>query len=317
MYLVEFTVNAGGDRKEVGYLMRGTTIEEAIENAKKRAKSEFTSVRSIVKVTARESQEKDKEYINDIISNTTTHSETSLEETNITNSIENKSTVEKLVEHMSDEVKQKKVWRVVFTPGRKPRKRDHDTNFFVVEADSLNEAKSEAKRQIEELGVKFKDKWSIILPDTVENISKAKIFKKIDEQEEKDMEPKPIIAESPTLDLNMGKNFDGDAINADLFRNFDKVGVEVDDDGYIRRIHMAGLTIFDQEKVKTYMLKPIDPKNKYPQIKVETMSAANAMTLFKFVLHSTEGKLDYNDCTEISIIDQDGNMRVVDFNRFM
>ena len=288
-------------------------MEEAIENAKKRAKQEFPSVRSIVKVICKESKKEDKEYINDLSESTRTTSETISEETNKVNHIENKTFAEQLVDKMSDEIKQKKVWRVVFTPGRKPRKRDYDTNFFVVEANSINEAREEAKRQLAELDVKFKDKWSLIVPDTIENVAKSKAFKNFEENNHERAQQAQIEVIEPVFTPVVGKSFDASNIDKNLFKNFKQVGIKTDGKKHIIEIYMNGVNIFDRQNFKTYYLKPTDTKNKYPQIKVETVSAANAITLFKFVLQAASNEFDYSDCIDVSILDTEGNMRTIDF----
>lgn len=93
-----------------------------------------------------------------------------------------------------------------------------------------------------------------------------------------------------------------------MFKNFKKVGAKTDENNYITEIFMTDTNIFDIQRFKTYYIKPKDLTNKYPQIKIESTSAANAMLLFSFILRQDPYKEIYKGCTGVNIIDSEGNI---------
>ena len=65
-----------------------------------------------------------------------------------------------------------KLFIKLYSPhGRKPRPRDYDKSFIMLEADSLEDAKKKAEFTFNSMGLEYKSSWCVILEGTLENDS--------------------------------------------------------------------------------------------------------------------------------------------------
>lgn len=307
-WFATFKINVKGDRKEVGYLLKAHTESKAAEQANIRAKREFSGLRSMTHLNVRLATEEDKEYLNDIVEEKkqVVVTETPAPESENTS----KAIIDKLLDGVSEDLKNKSIWRVVFTPGRKPRKRDHDKSFFVVHADSLEEAKAEAKRQVQdELGLPYKDKWTNIFQDTLENILNSKSFKEYAGEVKDLMDKKDILGDTVNIhkiQLPTPPEVEEDEEKDGPFLKGTGIEVAFTDNKYIKAVKPGGLNIFEMQNLKTYKVNPVSPSREYPTVDVLAPSPANALLFFSYAVRVYDRPYPlYKDLKSVGIINPD------------
>lgn len=60
-------------------------------------------------------------------------------------------------------------WRVVYTPGRLPKKKDYDTHYFIIKAKDYAEAVEKSMLQLNNQGFPIKNKWIKIFKEVEGN----------------------------------------------------------------------------------------------------------------------------------------------------
>lgn len=307
-WFVTFKVNVKGDKKEVGYLIKAHTESKALDQANIRAKREFSGLRSMTYCRVRLATEEDKEYLNDIIEEAkkVVVPETPVEEPKD----DSQAIIDKLLDGVSEELRSKSIWRVVFTPGRKPRKRDHDKSFFVVHADSLEEAKAEAKRQVQdELGLPYKDKWANIFQDSLDNILNSKSFKEYAGEVKDLMDKKDILGDNINIhkiQLPTPPEVEEDEEKDGPFLKGTGIEVAFTDNKYIKAVKPGGLNIFEMQNLKTYKINPVSPNREYPTVEVLAPSPANALLFFSYAVRVYDRPYPlYKDLKSMGIINPD------------
>lgn len=234
--------------------------------------------------------ENDKEYVNDIEVVAKVVSDESKSESNKdTNNEQNKTSKDDLVSSFSTELpehlRNKNIYRVVFTPGRKPRKRDYDKNFFIVIADTLAEAKIEAKTKVESMGLPFKEKFALFQKDTIEEITKSDKFKDfLSRQKNKPNNTSEDLTTDKLLNLQDLNTLDDD-YDGGLYTGNSGYKLETDEDtGQIVSITLTGVNIIDQGNFKKYIITPNNSVKEYSSIEISAISPSNALiALFKII----------------------------------
>lgn len=174
-----------------------------------------------------------------------------------------------MVEEQTDEIDEM-VWRVVYTPFRKPRKKDYSTRFIVVEGKTLDEARKNAKIEFERLEIPFKEKWSKFYKENMKDIMKD-VKKRVDGSELQDIaefintlkadHPKIIVKPKEEHKESLTKIIDGNSLNGL------QLDIDVNEEDFITNISPNNINIFDMENYNTYFVNSID-MSFMPNIKV-------------------------------------------------
>lgn len=293
-YFCTCKINTKGVRKEVGFIIQAINETEALSVFNLRLKKEFSGIRNITFSRIRLMNEDDKEYVNDIEVVTKIVSDESKTESNKdTNNEQNETSKNDLVSsflaELPEHLRNKNIYRVVFTPGRKPRKRDYDKNFFIVMADTLTEAKTEARAEIESMGLPFKEKFALFQKDTVEEIAKSTRFKKfLDRQKNKSNSTSEDLTTNKPLKLQ-NLNTLNDDYDGGLYTSNSGYKVETDEvTGQITSITLTGVNIFDQGNFKKYIITPSNSIKKYNPIEISAISPSNALIAVSKVITSVK-----------------------------
>ena len=171
-YFVDFKANIKGDRKKLGFIIQTDDETKIPDLVSKKLKTKYTGVRTINCVNYRKALSTDEEYIEDISSVTRIASDKSSEDTNEINQQNNQIEpdnheieLDNWVEELFKALKalNRKCFKIICTPGRVPKLKDMSNYSYSFEQ---NESiiLFKCRHLVEDLGLKFKDKWVKILP---------------------------------------------------------------------------------------------------------------------------------------------------------
>ena len=254
-YYCTFKLNVKGEKKELAYIIEADNIDETQKLAQLRTKKEFTGIRSFTCFKSRTANEDDKEYIRNIEET----SNVSITESNKITNIDKESLsqdeleVQNMLEDLPEDLKNTQMWKVVYTPGKKPRKKDYDKHYFVVFGDTREEALAMAKVQLDDMNIKFKEKWAVLFPINAKDIANSKLYKEF-----KESRPDLVMDLSNTAKTNNDiRATVKEKANFNIFLDFKDVRIELDKDGNISGLDVLGVNIITKGTFTKFILTPI------------------------------------------------------------
>lgn len=285
-------------------IVEAQDVETATSIFKQRAKKEFSGFRTINKIecnTYKEGDEKSINKIEEIVSPLVTKTEVDEDDLN--------STQKNLIKDFKDIVGENggdvPCFKIIYTPGRKPRKRDYDKNFIMVDSDTLSDAKIRAKNIVEGMGLPWKEKWAVFIKGTL-NDFKESIIKRIRDckYDEDDFcgfnfseTNLPNIVTVESKKINKNKNLKG-------------YSVTFSDDHYIEELNPDGLTIVDLVKLKWFTVELGNNDKFLPAIRVPSESPESASASALYIIHEYEYKSLYSGCTCLRVTDENSKKTV-------
>lgn len=308
-YFVEFKVNVKGTRKEVGYIIATDNEKNINKMTTLRALDEFVNFRTLNCLTYRELQEGDIEYVRDIVDAPRTSPEPILEETNIDT---REDMINKIINNVPDKLKLMKFWKIVITPGRRPRPRDYDKFYVLEAADTSEEAKSIVKSKFMKDGYEVKDKNMILFPIQLEDVIKSnkfrsflnqlddddlKVFDIVDMLEHRnDEDDRELVSKTPIAKPDMDK--------------FETFSAEIDKEGFITKVYPNASNILEQNTLQNYTkfyITPINTSIKYKTVEVLAKNEYAATTnfiqaVFGYSKDERRNPAYYKDIDRISVV---------------
>lgn len=289
-----FTINSNGDRYEVGFNIKAPNDTLAIEYAKQRANKEFDKVRSIVKFKLEKVIEPKKEYKNLITESSRMTLEDSTIDSNITNNNEDNNFID-IIKDIPSILLDKEIFKVVFTPGRKPRKRDYDKTFFIVDASTVEQARKMAKSEVESLGVPYKDKWANFYQMKLKDFLKE-IENNYDE--DKKAKLKKMLLEMKE-DIKDDKDKDNEEDHSSDFIPMRSSMIDMGKDGNIKMITPTGLGV----DLRPFKVVVEYGRSQASNFEVKAPDIVNASAYVYSTLKKDEFKNIYKDLEAITVID--------------
>lgn len=289
-YFVTFRVNIKGERKDVGVVISDVDEESALENAKIKIKRDFSGIRSFTFPNVRIATKNDKNFMEPVVENIPKSDATSVPTEKETFSLD------KLYNSLKDD---EKVYKVIFTPGRKPRMRDYDKSFILIQADDLDSAWEKAESIFDSMGLGFKKSWCVILEGTLKSF-KSSIEKKLKE-----------IKEESGFDINSLEDFVPKSFNEPVVPkikeeriSMEGVTASYNDDFVINSVHPEGVSFVDSLKLNKYEMVLKTKDNSFPKITVVAESEiSGAAFLFSIIKRNKNFVNVYKDVVSIDCTD--------------
>lgn len=294
-YFIEMTINTAGNRKEIGYIVEADSLDTAENLAKTRAVKEFANIRNIVKIKGK-TLEFEEEYVKDLTEDLPEVTRINSEESSSTDNKITNPNVRDLLDNVSDDLKELTAWKVVFTPGRKPRKRDLDDFFVVLGASSETEARDQAKAKLAAKGIKAKDKWMNVIKTTTGELAKNHVTD--------DMLTKAEAAynkAAETADTNL-KFIDDEFSKPDIYRSYEVKNEQINENHVKITIEPKNIVIFERQSYKWFTEKFCLSDETIVEAKVLAKDAANAM-IYTFIV--LDKPTESNSCTLFDILCKD------------
>ena len=314
-YFCTFKLNVKGDKKEIGYIIEAENIDKVNELALLRAKKEFTGIRSFTNRKVRTLEDTDKEFIIDSVEDVKSNSKTLSTDTNkiIQQQLEKDSNLVNLeeFERFLNRIREEgdtQIWKVVYTPGRKPRKRDQDSHYFIVVAKTLSEAKEEAKKIITDAGAPYKDKWANYSLVDANDILSSSLYKQYEKQRQ-NKDVSEAVHKIETIEniqdkLKSMRNSYHEQLQ--LFVKMSGLNVSYDDNtGYMTYIKPIGVNIMTLGTFKEFIVIPKITKviKNLPPTKVLAPDRGNAVFFLYIAIRNYDVPRMYYDIDECTIID--------------
>ena len=250
-YFVTFRINVKGDRKDVGFVLEDTSEDSALEKARLKVKRDFSGVRSITFANVRVATKDDKDFVNPVIEDKSISVEKDEKPKEV-------SPLEKLFNTLDgNEI----VYKVVFTPGRKPRLRDYDKSFIMLEADSLEDAKKKAEFTFNSMGLEYKSSWCVILEGTLDSF-RPSIENRIKSFKDEDIDLSSITDFSP---IKVSSKPVPVPEKRELV-SLDGLSAKYDDNFVISSVTPDGISFVDSLKFSKYELTLISEEKTFPPI---------------------------------------------------
>jgi len=302
-YYATFRVNAKGIKYNVAYIVEELNEKKALSLVDKRAKKDFPGMRSLTFLKIRLSEDNDKEFIeeiNDVKPIVSVPKEKPKD---------NKEELDEFIKSFTGILDNTnfKIYKVVFTPGRKPRKRDLNDG-MLVPAKSKQAALDIVKGDLKNQGAtELKDKYFNVISLSTQEVLNSKEFKSFLENR-KTIDPKLLKIEDSKPELS-------EKINMSEVTPFGKFkNIVVNMKGlFVESVNLVGVTIFDKAKVHKYK---ITPKDLEPTI-VEAFDIPSAIVTFILVKKqlSDNGNKIYSNVDVISVLDIDtGESKMININ---
>lgn len=309
-YLVEAVVNVKGQRREIGYIIEANNIEKASLKFDKELKKEYSGIRNITGKKISNAKE------NDIPYNRSKTENISREPTIKFGTSKNESNeiilddVKKLIK--DDLINSKiptKIWKVVITPGRRPRQRDFNSNYVYALGDTELDAK---KFCCDRLGIsidELKDKWIKMYQCTIDNIIENDnrfiefCAKEINSNNITELFNNPIDDFTNSLD-NDSSSY------GELFSNFKNFSINYNKDGYIVKVNLGGVSIIDIPKLKKFKVK----LDNFPIFEMVDVDAHNIIAHLLSLFEKESDLNQYKNSKFIEIIDLDNQNKFYRFN---
>ena len=292
-YFVTFRINVKGERKDVGVIISDTDEESALENAKIKIKRDFSGIRSFTFPNVRIATKNDKNFVKPVVENIPKSDKSS-------NDIDLEKvdtfSLDKLYSSLDEN---EPVYKVIYTPGRKPRLRDYDKSFILVQADDLNNAWEKAESIFDSMGLGFKKSWCVILEGTLKSF-KSSIEKKLKE-----------IKEESGFDINSLEDFVPKSFNEPVVPKIKEERISVEgvtasynDDFVIGSVHPEGVSFVDSLKLNKYEMVLNTKDSSFPKITVVAESEiSGAAFLFSVIKRNKNFVNVYKDVVSIDCTD--------------
>lgn len=309
-YLIEAIVNIKGQRKEIGYIIESDNIKKASTEFNKRLKKEYSGIRNITNKKITLAKEDSVEYDNIKIENIARDPEIKSEATEIKNNKIILDNVKELVRNDLNDINiNTKIWKVVITPGRRPRQRDFNSNYVYALGDTELDAK---KFCCDRLGIslnELKDKWikmyQCSINNIIENDSKFIEFcaKEINSNNITELFNNPID--------NFANSLDNDSSSyGELFSNFKNFSINYNKDGYIVNVDLKGVSIIDIPKLKKFKVK----LDNFPIFEMVDVDVHNIIAHLLSLFEKEPDLNRYKNSKFIEIIDLDNQDNLYRFN---
>lgn len=174
-----------------------------------------------------------------------------------------------------------KLFIKLYSPlGRKPRPRDYDKSFIMLEADNLEDAKKKAELTFDSMGLEYKSSWCVVLEGTLDSFrpsieNRIKSFKDEGLDLSSITDFSPIKVPSKPLPLPEKR----DLVSLDgLSANFS-------DNYLISSVTPDGISFVDSLKFSKYELSLISDDKNFPPVEVfaedDVSAAAYLFTVIK------------------------------------
>lgn len=326
-YFVEFKINVGGLRKECGLIIESASNKDLSTLAYQRMSKQFSNLRSLncLKFKLYENEE---EYINDL-EQTSVKVETPKKTVETTEDNELLNLFNDTINSLPDEIKNKKCWRVIVTPGRRPRPRDKSKRGLITIKNSEEECIKFVKEQFAQDGITLKDKEIMTVETTIYNaiISERERFLNSDIAELNDFisymkEAVMLLDLKNANDEDLKPKSFSENEKQKLAEETDKALEEirnleykmsVNEDGFIEEIIPVPKTLIEQlnvNKFKEFLIRPIETAKSYPSTKVLSINMILALRTFlnmKDGVEKTLGKTTYKFITKVNVINVETN----------
>lgn len=300
-YFIEANVNIKGQRKKIGRIIKAINEDKALLEYDKTVKKEYSGVRNITNKNIRLSTESDIEYsttlleeTEEVIKNNTISKTIVKEQEKVEEDLDDLDDTDlfEAAKHLDKTIK---AWKIVYTPGRKPRKRDLDDYIYAL-GNSLEDAKHFIANRIEIDVNMIKDKWMIASPIQISDIIKEdKRFRQFlkDNINLLGIEHKTIS----------GKEFVDNHSEVEKCLQFEGLDISFRDDNsnYIEKVNLKGVSIFQKEKLKWFIAKP----DNTPAFRIQSTDIVNVAAECAIILKKLKTNLIYSKTKNFRIFSED------------
>lgn len=306
-YFVEATINVKGQRKEVGYIIETDDEKKVYSEFNKALKKDFSGIRNITGKKYKEATDEDIPYDRVKIETISNSSTTNLE---ALNNSSDKTTLDELKESIRSDLDKisvnvpDNIWKVVITPGRRPRQRDFNSNYVYAIGNNEKEVKQFCCDRLGMSTNELKDKWIKMYPCSFDNIIKNDSrfidFCAKEIQSNNDIK-ESLLKSVKDVEEDFNENC---STYGQLFNNFKNFNVNYDINHNIISVNLEGVSILDVQKLKKFKVR-LDDLPTFEMIDVDIHNViAHLLSLFE-----RESDLDkYRNTKTIEIVDVSKNL---------
>lgn len=171
--------------------------------------------------------------------------------------------------------------------GRKPRPRDYDKSFIMLEADSLEDAKKKAEFTFNSMGLEYKSSWCVILEGTLDSF-RPSIENRIKSFKDEELDLSSITDFSP---IKVSSKPVPVPEKRDLV-SLDGLSAKYDDNFVISSVTPDGISFVDSLKFSKYELSLVSDDKNFPPVEVFAEDDVSAAAYLFAVI---KGKQEFID----------------------
>ena len=171
--------------------------------------------------------------------------------------------------------------------GRKPRPRDYDKSFIMLEADSLEDAKKKAEFTFNSMGLEYKSSWCVILEGTLDSF-RPSIENRIKSFKDGELGLSSITDFSPI-------KVPGKPVPVPEKRelvSLDGLSAKYDDNFVISSVTPDGISFVDSLKFSKYELSLISEEKTFPLVEVFAEDDVSAAAYLFTVIRGKQEFID-------------------------
>ena len=171
--------------------------------------------------------------------------------------------------------------------GRKPRPRDYDKSFIMLEADSLEDAKKKAEFTFNSMGLEYKSSWCVVLEGTLDSF-RPSIENRIKSFKDGELDLSSITDFSPI-------KVPGKPVPVPEKRelvSLDGLSAKYDDNFVISSVTPDGISFVDSLKFSKYELSLISEEKTFPPVEVFAEDDVSAAAYLFTVIRGKQEFID-------------------------